>query len=173
MKGILEEVNEMLRWEVLGVVHVRGGGQSRKGGEDGAQTSEGFGSCLAGKTDSTWGWIPHGHEAGGEGEGDLSGSGLSNWMVGSFLETGNTGKGWDEELEETTVRAILKEQSLKCLADTQVPNNSGRVGAPRRCWGWGWEFPTGGELSRIDVECFVPCLAPRRASKEAVPSFLP
>lgn len=64
---MLEELSEKPRWEVPGVVHASGGGQSRQGGEDGVRTSEGSGSCLAGKVDSTWGWIPNGHEAGGEG----------------------------------------------------------------------------------------------------------
>lgn len=30
-------------------------------------------------------------------KGDLSGSGPSNWMVVSFPETGNTGRGLDEK----------------------------------------------------------------------------
>lgn len=93
-------------------------------------------------------------------------------MVGSFLETGNTGKGRDEEMAETTGRVILKERSLKCLADTpkylitlEELGLRGDVAA-------GDVNPTGGELSRVDVECFAPCLAPRRASKEGSPFLL-
>lgn len=56
-------------------------------------------------------------------------------------------------------------QTPKYLITLEESGLQGDVGA-------GGGNPTGGELSRIDVECFAPCLAPRRPSKEGSPFLL-